>query len=161
MKSSETYRLAPRRWGQRAFTLMLVVILLMGTSLTAIAVPPPGNPATYTLDTHFSEGTLVNVNYSDVPDQLQLDSVATPFEFIWVAASGRGTVIKIDTVTGAILGEYWSAPQDRPKTHPERPWTTMATSGPVTVMKLQEARARWSILAWWRTASAWTATPTV
>lgn len=106
-------------------SIVLVVVLALG-GLTAGAAT--GNPGVYTYDADFAQGTLVNVNYTEVSDQLQLDSQATPFEFIWVAASSRGTIVKIDTVTGAILGEYWSAPQDRPK-NPSR--TTVDGDGNV------------------------------
>ncbi|UCF39861.1 MAG: hypothetical protein JSW43_08945, partial [Gemmatimonadota bacterium] len=67
---------------------------------------------TYTLNADFDEGALFNVNH-DIADQLQLDAVLTTFPFIWVAASGRGTVIKINTETGEILGQYRSAPTGR------------------------------------------------
>jgi streptogramin lyase len=93
----------------------------------AAADPPTGNPAEYTTSEHFDEGTLVNVNH-DVADQLQLDSEGTPFDFIWVAASGRGTIIKIDTDTGEILGEYLSAPDGRGR-NPSR--TTVDNNGNV------------------------------
>ena len=56
-------------------------------------------------------------------DRLQLDPEAAAFRFIWVAASQRGTVIKIDTDTGEILGEYWTAPvydPERPSMNPSR-----------------------------------------
>ena len=89
--------------------LSLSLVLVLAAGGAAVTATAPGNPGVYTLDADFDQGTLVNVNHS-IADQLQLDSVATPFEFIWVAASGRGTIIKIDTRTGAILGEYWSAP---------------------------------------------------
>ena len=74
--------------------------------------------ATYTTDADFDGGALTAVNH-DTPnnDQLQLNGAGEPFEFIWVAASGRGTIIKIDTKTGEILGEYWSAPR-RPGQEP-------------------------------------------
>ena len=72
-----------------------------------------GNPATYTLNSDFDMGALVNVNHDIVADQLQLNNESKPFDFIWVAASGRGTIVKIDTKTGEILGEYLSAPNGR------------------------------------------------
>ncbi|MDX1746454.1 MAG: hypothetical protein R3324_10995, partial [Halobacteriales archaeon] len=56
-------------------------------------------------------------------DRLELDPEAAAFRFIWVAASQRGTVIKIDTDTGEILGEYWTAPiydPERPSMNPSR-----------------------------------------
>ncbi len=70
-------------------------------------VCPPGR--TYTLNPDFDEGTLINVNH-DVPNQLQLNEDTEPFPFVWIAASNRGTAVKIDTKSGAILGEYRTAP---------------------------------------------------
>jgi len=85
----------------------------------------------YTLDADFAEGLLVNVNYVDVPNQLQLDSEATPFDFIWVAASARGTIVKVDTITGDILGEYRSTPSSHGSGNPSR--TTVDNDGSVWV----------------------------
>jgi len=65
----------------------------------------------YTLDVDFQTGSSININHDDVHDQLQLDSKPEPFNFIWVACSYRGTIVKVDTLTGAILGEYKSAPR--------------------------------------------------
>jgi len=93
----------------KALVFGLTMGLLLAVSSLMVSATAPGNPGVFTLDADFDQGTLVNVNHDD-PDQLQLDSEATPFEFIWVAASARGTIVKIDTVTGNILGEYWSAP---------------------------------------------------
>ena len=95
----------------KVWTFGVVIVLLATAGVSTVMATSPGNPGVYTLDADFDQGTLVNVNHN-VADQLQLDSEATPFEFIWVAASGRGTIVKIDTVTGAILGEYWSAPAE-------------------------------------------------
>jgi hypothetical protein len=62
---------------------------------------------TYTLDGDFDKGTLVNTNH-DAPNnnQLQLNKNTSTFPFIWIALSQRCTIGKIDTTTGAILGEY-------------------------------------------------------
>lgn len=111
--------------------MALLLALAVLPAITAGAVPPAGNPATYTLDTHFAEGTLVNVNYDDVQDQLQLDSEATPFDFIWVAVSSEGTVVKIDTNTGAVLGEFRSTPSSQGLGDPSR--TTVDNDGSVWV----------------------------
>jgi hypothetical protein len=72
---------------------------------------PLGIPYEYTLDADFDAGMMINVNH-DAPnnDQLQLDDVTQAFNFVWIAASARGTVVKINTQTGAILGEFRSAP---------------------------------------------------
>jgi hypothetical protein len=56
-------------------------------------------------------------------DAVMLDPEAAAFRFIWVAASRRGTVIKIDTDTGDVVGEYWTAPvydPERPSQDPSR-----------------------------------------
>lgn len=62
---------------------------------------------TYTTDADFDKGTLVNVNH-DAPNnnQLQLNTGSGTFPFIWVALSQRCTIAKVNTATGAILGEY-------------------------------------------------------
>lgn len=104
--------------------LIMGLLLLAGASAAALS----GVTYTYTLDADFSDGTLINVNYTDVPDQLQLNSSGEPFNFIWVAASARGTIVKIDTQTGAILGEYLSAPSDMAR-NPSR--TTVDANGNV------------------------------
>lgn len=109
---------------------------LAGFALTAGASMAAGNPGVYTLDADFAQGTLVNVNYMDVHNQLQLDSKPTPFAFIWVAASARGTIVKIDTVTGKILGEYQSAPDGRGR-NPSR--TTVDGNGNVWTANRDEA----------------------
>lgn len=110
---------------------MTLALLFLASSWAAA-----GNPGVYTLNADFDQGTLVNVNHNDVPDQLQLDSKATPFAFIWVAASDRGTIVKIDTVTGSILGEYWSAPDGRDR-NPSR--TTVDGNGNVWSANRDEA----------------------
>lgn len=83
----------------------------------------------YTLDGEFNEGNLNNVTTS-VPDQLQLDDTTTPFGFIWIAVSSKGTIVKIDTKTGDILGEYKTAPDGQPL-NPSR--TTVDKNGSVWV----------------------------
>lgn len=85
---------------------ILILLFSAGSALGA------SGSVTYTVDAEFDQGTLINVNH-DAPnnDQLQLNESGEPFNFIWVAASARGTIVRIDTETGAVLGEYRSAPQ--------------------------------------------------
>jgi hypothetical protein len=80
--------------------------LLLGASGTASGVVS-GTNVLYTLDADFDQGTLVNVNH-DAPNnnQLQLNTSSGTFPFIWIALSRRCTIAKINTETGAILGEY-------------------------------------------------------
>jgi streptogramin lyase len=105
-----------------------VLPLLGALLLTLIAVPQAGAAGgAYTSDADFDEGSAFNVVHSTA-DELRLDDTVTPFGFIWVAVSTKGTVVKIDTATGAILGEYSSAPDGQPK-NPSR--TTVDNNGNV------------------------------
>jgi hypothetical protein len=89
------------------------------------------SPATFTLDEHFDRGDLNNVVHTP-SDQLQLAEKTSPFPFLWVAVSTRfnvpgfkGTIVKIDTRTGQIVGEFWTSPEGQPA-NPSRttvdPW---------------------------------------
>ncbi|SDD89136.1 NHL repeat-containing protein [Actinokineospora iranica] len=91
-----------------ALTLPLI------TTPIAAAAPVPGVDVLYTLDGDFDQGVLQDVNH-DAPnsDQLQLDRTSTFFPFVNVAASARGTMVRIDVDTGAIVGEWLSAPDGR------------------------------------------------
>lgn len=69
---------------------------------------------TFTADSDFDEGVLSNVNH-DTPGQLQLNPIITAaYPFINIAATGRGTIVRIDInatdPTRAIIGEYRCAP---------------------------------------------------
>ena len=81
--------------------------------LAALCTSGLAQSRTYTTTADFQEGLLSNVN-ADAPgiDQLQLNppQETSPLPFINVAASGRGTVIRIDVNTGEIIGEYRTAP---------------------------------------------------
>src|SRR3990172_10285093 len=96
---------------------LFVFVFVVGT----VGMPGRGamaqvsdNDVLYTTDADFDQGTLVSVNH-DAPynDQLQLNSPTEPFPFINVAASGRGTVVRSNTETGDIVGEYRTAPEGR------------------------------------------------
>ncbi len=91
----------------------------------------------YTVDADFDLGLLINVNHNTPNnDQLQLNYKVTPLPFIWIALSGRGTIAKVNTETGAILGEYRSAPDGRGR-NPSR--TTVDLNGNVWVGNRDEA----------------------
>ncbi|CAG1002639.1 hypothetical protein PHYC_03009 [Phycisphaerales bacterium] len=77
-------------------------------ALTATAL---GQSRTYTTDADFDLGTIVNLNHNPpFNNQLQLNPTAEPFPFISVACSGRGTIVRLETNTGQVLGEYLSSP---------------------------------------------------
>jgi streptogramin lyase len=82
----------------------------------------------FTTDADFNLGTLVNVNHDVVHDQLQLNQNVSTFPRLWVACSARGTITKIDTASGNVLGEYFTAPNGRGR-DPSR--TTVDLSGNV------------------------------
>lgn len=103
---------------EKILRCLFIFVFVVGTASLpgsgAMAQEPAqvlGNDVLYTTDTDFEQGTLVSVNH-DAPynDQLQLDSQTKPFPFINVAASGRGTVVRTNTETGEIVGEYRTAP---------------------------------------------------
>jgi streptogramin lyase len=94
------------------------------------------NAYTFTTDADFDKGVYLSLNHDPNHNQLQLNSVSTPFPFINIAASGRGTMQRIDTVTGQILGEYGTAPQNMAK-NPSR--TTVDQFGNVWVTNRDEA----------------------
>jgi len=81
--------------------------------LSALAAQAGAQNQTYTTDADFDLGVLVDVNH-DAPngDQLQLDSSGEPFSILSVACGGLDTVVRINTVTGEILGEYRTVPGD-------------------------------------------------
>jgi hypothetical protein len=94
-----------------AVSLLVVVAVTPLLGSVGSAAPVAGTSQTYTLDADWDKGTLLNVNH-DAPNnnQLQLNKITKPFPFVNIAASGRGTAVRIDVNTGKILGEYFTAP---------------------------------------------------
>ncbi len=87
---------------------MLVALLatLAAASLASVASGQSGvSDVVYTSDADFDKGTAVNLNHG-FPNELQLNEETSTFPFIWVSLSQRCTIAKINTETGAILGEY-------------------------------------------------------
>jgi hypothetical protein len=64
----------------------------------------------YSFDQDFDEGELRNLNHGAVADQLQINTTSTPYPVLWVPCSTRGTLLRVDTRTGQIKGEYESSP---------------------------------------------------
>ncbi len=85
--------------------LMIFALVLVVAGLAA------GQGKTWTVDADFDQGYMVNLNH-DVPthDQLQLNTLTTPFPFINIACSARGTIARINTTTGLAMGEYLTSP---------------------------------------------------
>jgi len=93
---------------------------------TVTVTSPPAEP-TYGEEADLTEGEGVNV-VRDEFNHLRLSNEATPFNFIWVAVSSKGTLVKIDTDTGKVLGEYFTSPAGQPR-NPSR--TTVDLNGNV------------------------------
>lgn len=82
---------------------VLLLCAVLGIAQSALS-----QSRTYTTNADFLEGVLNNTVVDS--DALRLDDTTEPFGFIWVAVSSKGTVVKIDTETGMILGEYYTSP---------------------------------------------------
>jgi RHS repeat-associated protein len=95
--------------------------------LTIVVKPKPFAERTYTLDADFDEGNTFNVIH-DIANQLQLDNKARNLDFIWVAVSTKGTIVKINTETGQVVGEFFTSPAGQPR-DPSR--TTVDLNGNV------------------------------
>ncbi len=90
---------------QLAFAARLMV------AATTVSLAFGQQSRTYTTNADFDEGVLTHVNHG-VANQLQLDVVppAGEFSFVIIACSDRGTVVRINALTGEILAEYRTAP---------------------------------------------------
>ena len=55
------------------------------------------------------------VGLEHVGNTLKLKDAMGPFNHLWVAVTGKGTVVKIDSESGRVLGEYHSSPATHPK----------------------------------------------
>lgn len=80
--------------------------------MIALALPASAQQEcsiTWTLDGDFDDGVAINLGSGD-GGELVLNTFTTPLPFVYVANSARGTAVRIDVNTGAILGEYLTAP---------------------------------------------------
>lgn len=74
-------------------TLAMMAALDIGAATAVQAAS-----TTYTLDSHFDQGTMVNVNHSaPANNQLQLNLTGVGFPVLWIANAGEHTLSKIDT----------------------------------------------------------------
>lgn len=88
-------------------------VLSASDEATIDVTRPPTGPI-YSNTADLTEGESVNLARDEF-NHLHLDNEATPFNFIWVAVSSKGTVVKLDTDNGQVLGEYFSSPAGQPK----------------------------------------------
>lgn len=102
---------------EKVLRCLFIFVFVVGTASlpgNVAMAQVSANDVLYTTDADFDLGTLVSVNHNPpYSNQLQLDSQTKPFPFINVAASGRGTMVRTNTETGEIVGEYRTAPEGR------------------------------------------------
>jgi streptogramin lyase len=126
-------------WRMSASIQTLVVCFLFALwgsgNLYSQAQPSAGCTRTFTSDEDFNEGLLLSVNTS-VSGSLRLDQPGQPLPFVYIPCSARGTVVRINVVTGEIVGEFASAPNGRGK-DPSR--TTVDEYGNVWVSNRAES----------------------
>jgi DNA-binding beta-propeller fold protein YncE len=121
-------RLSLKRVAAEAMTLGCVFLGVAGTTVSAgdgASNCPTGRTFTTTED--FLDGQIINLT-TNVGGRLEVNPQASPLPFIWIAASARGTILKINTESGQILGEYLSAPSGMGR-NPSR--TTVDLNGSV------------------------------
>jgi len=104
----------PRPAAAALGVLAMVVPALVALPAGPAAAAVTGTNVLYTTDADFDQGVLQDVNH-DAPnnDQLQLDRTQTFFPYVNIAKSAAGTMVRIDVNTGAVLGEWFSAPSGR------------------------------------------------
>ena len=119
---------SPSMRTKRALALMVGSAVLVIAAMIVPAGAAPGVSRTYTLDAHFDEGTADNVVHTP-SNQLQLAETIATSPFIWIALSARGTIAKINTSTGTILGEYSTTSDGDGVNNPSR--TTVTNDGSV------------------------------
>lgn len=64
----------------------------------------------YTSNSDWDEGVATNLDHDQVAGELRLTNTLTQANFIWIPASGLGTMVRIDTQTGTVYGEYQTHP---------------------------------------------------
>ncbi|MCP4352740.1 MAG: DUF4114 domain-containing protein [Desulfobacterales bacterium] len=118
---------------KKFFQLIKTVIILAGLLIFFgnAAIAQPNNAYTVSL---FGKGTMLNLNSDN--GYLQLNAITQPFPFINVAASKRGTLVRVNTRTGEVVGEYLTSPYQRPH-NPSR--TTVDLYGNVWVGNRNES----------------------
>lgn len=77
---------------------LICTLAMMATLDIGAATAVHAASTTYTLDSHFDQGTLVNVNHTTpTNNQLQLNLTGVGFPILWIANAGEHTLSKIDT----------------------------------------------------------------
>lgn len=97
------------------------------STLTVLVTEAVVPGQTWTNVTDFASASAFNVEQAG-PNAIKINDEAEAFNRLWVANSSKGTIVKFDTQTGAILGEYKTSPDGQPR-NPSR--TTVDLNGNV------------------------------
>ncbi len=101
-------------FGQDGFSFVATDgLATSAVALVSITVAPNPRSRTYTLNADFLQGQFFKA-LEVTNDELMLRSKAEAFNNLWVAVSTKGTIVRVDTDTGEIKGEYKSAPDGEP-----------------------------------------------
>ena len=79
------------------------------TDDVVVTVQPPVNNGVATGGADPVAGESL-INLERTAGYLRLPNQPKGIHFIWVAVSSKGTIVKLDTETGQILGEYYTSP---------------------------------------------------
>ena len=115
-----TYTSAPDFGGFDSFTFTVndgTATSLPATIQLHSGLPPRSR--TYTTTEDFNQGSLVSIS-RDVRNQISNRTVLAAYDSVWVANSSKGTVVKLDSETARVLGEYRTAPESVPSPYPSR-----------------------------------------
>jgi len=114
---------------KRIIPVLLTLTLVLALTLTTAFAAGSPQGKIYNSSKDFNEGERINI-VVNAEGSIALDETTKAFNFIWVANSQKGTVMKINTDTCEVVGEYWTSPQGQPRS-PSR--TTVDLDGNVWV----------------------------
>ena len=77
--------------------------------LVCVAATATAQERTWSTPETFAEGTFAGVVPAE-PTGIELESTHIQHDFVWVPKTRRNTIVRIDAASGAILGEYKTAP---------------------------------------------------
>ncbi len=101
--------MATNRFGSAILAFLAVVAL--------VAPEAAAQGRIYETIGDFQNGIIISLNDDD--DRLLMPEEGTPMPFMWVPASERGSVLRVDVETGEVLGEFRTGPANLPR-NPKR-----------------------------------------
>ncbi|MBC8009534.1 MAG: tandem-95 repeat protein, partial [Burkholderiales bacterium] len=104
--------------GMAAGTYVFTARVTDDKGVTAVSAPMSltiaydPNARTFTSTADFEEGLVRTLKAED--DELTTALLPSTFDYVWVSNSSAGTVVRIDSETGRVMGVYRSAPEGSP-----------------------------------------------